>query len=129
MTNTALDSHVVETARAFAWSTLLSLTQQMLDAAHAGEWGRVRRLEADRRQRIEHFFSVAVGPDETELVMIVTPYLVKPVSPHALARPDDGMAQADDAEAYFLNRLTKVYGSGEHVSHGSADAQVGFAFD
>jgi len=68
MTNTALDSHVVETARAFAWSTLLSLTQQMLDAAHAGEWGRVRRLEADRRQRIEHFFSVAVGPDETELV-------------------------------------------------------------
>ena len=49
--------------------------------------------------------------DETELVMIVTPYLVKPVSPQALARPDDNLLTADDAEAYFLNRLTKVYGT------------------
>jgi pilus assembly protein CpaC len=66
---------------------------------------------------------------ETELVMIVTPYLVKPVSPRDLARPDDNMFLASDAETYFLNRLTKVYGSEGQVPGGAASAQVGFTFD
>lgn len=66
---------------------------------------------------------------ETELVMIITPYLVKPTAPAALARPDDTMFPASDAEAYFLNRLTKVYGTDGGVPAGVASAQVGFTFD
>lgn len=66
--------------------------------------------------------------DQTELVMIVTPYLVKPTSPEKLTRPGDNMFFANDAEAYFLNRLTKVYGTDGHVSGGGA-GQVGFTFD
>jgi pilus assembly protein CpaC len=64
---------------------------------------------------------------ETELVMIVTAYLVKPTSPQALARPDDNMFMASDAETYFLNRLTKVYGTDGQVPGGAA--AVGFTFD
>ncbi len=66
--------------------------------------------------------------DQTELVMIVTPYLVKPTSPNALARPDQDMLTTSDAESYFLNRLTKVYGTKDQVP-GGASAQVGFTFD
>jgi pilus assembly protein CpaC len=62
---------------------------------------------------------------ETELVIIVTPYLVKPVSPNELARPNDNLAPSSDAEAYFLNRLTKVYGHESQVP----GRQVGFTFD
>jgi len=67
--------------------------------------------------------------NQTELVMIVTAYLVKPVSPDALARPDDNMYMANDAEAYFLNRLTKVYGAKGKVPAGAGAPKVGFTFD
>jgi pilus assembly protein CpaC len=68
--------------------------------------------------------------NETELVMIVTPYLVKPVSPRALARPDENFFPAHDAETYFLNRLTKVFGTAATVPvGGNSAATVGFTFD
>jgi pilus assembly protein CpaC len=67
--------------------------------------------------------------EQTELVMIVTPYIVKPTSPRELARPDDNLVMADDAEAYLLNRLTKVYGRATEAPGGSASGQVGFTFD
>lgn len=66
---------------------------------------------------------------QTELVMIVTAYLVKPTTPQALARPGDNMFMANDAEAYFLNRLTKVYGAKGQVPGGAKNGQVGFTFD
>jgi pilus assembly protein CpaC len=62
---------------------------------------------------------------ETELVIIVTPYLVKPVAPGALAGPGDNLALTGDAEATFLNRLTKVYGTESQVP----GRQVGFSFE
>lgn len=65
--------------------------------------------------------------DQTELVMIVTAYLVSPVAPSELGRPDENLFMANDAEAYFLNRLTKVYGTEGQVPGGAA--QVGFTFD
>jgi pilus assembly protein CpaC len=74
------------------------------------------------------FSSKSYLADETELVMIVTPYLVKPVAPSKLSRPDDNLAASNDAEAYFLNRLTKVYGS-EATSPVAAGSRVGFAFE
>ena len=44
---------------------------------------------------------------ETELVVIVTPYLVKSVRPDQLQTPADGMQIADDASGYLLGRLNK----------------------
>ena len=47
---------------------------------------------------------------ETELVIIVTPYLVSPTHPDKLQTPLDGLVPANDREAAFLGRLNKVYG-------------------
>jgi pilus assembly protein CpaC len=66
---------------------------------------------------------------ETELVILVTPYLVRPVSPQNLKRPDDNLMMANDAEAYFLGRLTKIYGSAGTQPRGHYSGHVGFAFD
>ncbi|SCZ34491.1 type II and III secretion system protein family protein [Afifella marina] len=66
---------------------------------------------------------------QTELVVIITPYVVKPVSPQKLARPDDNMAMANDAEAYFLGSLVKRYGAQGDRPTGVYAGQVGFSFD
>jgi pilus assembly protein CpaC len=41
---------------------------------------------------------------ETELVIIVTPYLVRPVDVHQLAMPTDGYRNASDAQRILLDR-------------------------
>jgi pilus assembly protein CpaC len=46
---------------------------------------------------------------ETELVVIVTPYLVKPTSPSELQTPVDGLQIASDADTILLGRLNKTY--------------------
>ncbi len=48
--------------------------------------------------------------EETELVVIVTPYIVKQVSRDKLARPDEGFVQPNDGEAVLLGRLNAIYG-------------------
>ncbi|EJN05293.1 type II and III secretion system protein family protein [Phyllobacterium sp. YR531] len=51
--------------------------------------------------------------NETELVIIITPYLVRPVGRTALARPDDNLNLASDAAGIFLGQVNRVYGSRE----------------
>jgi pilus assembly protein CpaC len=46
---------------------------------------------------------------ETELVVIVTPYLVNPTNPSNLQTPADGLQIANDAETDLLGRLNKTY--------------------
>ncbi|MFQ5784600.1 MAG: type II and III secretion system protein family protein [Alphaproteobacteria bacterium] len=55
------------------------------------------------------FRSVAFRKDETELVVTVTPYLVKPVDNDAISLPTDGFAPASDFDLYLLGRLHDVY--------------------
>lgn len=47
---------------------------------------------------------------ETELAVIITPYVVSPTSREALTRPDKGLVEASDLEATLFGRLNKVYG-------------------
>ncbi|MCP5433026.1 MAG: type II and III secretion system protein family protein [Alphaproteobacteria bacterium] len=47
--------------------------------------------------------------NETELVVIVTPYLVTPTSPAKLQAPTDGYVSASDLETILLGRLNAVY--------------------
>jgi len=49
--------------------------------------------------------------NETELVIIVTPYLSKPVARNELAKPDDNFNAASDGAAMFLGRVNRVYGT------------------
>jgi pilus assembly protein CpaC len=68
--------------------------------------------------------------NETELVIIVTPYLVKPVARTALARPDDGYNPASDATSDFLGRLNRAYGfKGRPNPAGSSTGKYGFIFE
>jgi pilus assembly protein CpaC len=48
--------------------------------------------------------------EETELVVIVTPYLVKPVSRQELGTPADGLAEATDLKGMFLGHFNRIYG-------------------
>jgi len=49
---------------------------------------------------------------ETELVVIVTPYTVRPIARQHLARPLDGLADPTDMKANFLGHLNRIYGHG-----------------
>jgi pilus assembly protein CpaC len=46
---------------------------------------------------------------ETELVIIVTPYLVRPTSPERLRTPADGFRNPSEGESLFTGRLNALY--------------------
>lgn len=48
---------------------------------------------------------------ETELMIIVTPYIVKPAKPDEIARPTDGFADASDPQTWLLGRVNQLYAS------------------
>jgi len=64
--------------------------------------------------------------NESELVVIVTPYLVRPVARQQLATPVDGLAPATDMKANFLGHLNKVYGKGDGLPAGDLKGDYGF---
>ncbi|MCL4768383.1 MAG: type II and III secretion system protein family protein [Hyphomicrobiaceae bacterium] len=64
--------------------------------------------------------------EETELVVIVTPYTVRPVPRQQLVRPDDGLAPATDMKANFLGHLNRIYGRGSSLPDGGLKGDYGF---
>lgn len=46
---------------------------------------------------------------QTEVVIMVTPYLVDPTHPDKLQAPGDGFISANDTESLLMGRLNKVY--------------------
>ena len=71
--------------------------------------------------------------NQTELVVIVTPYMVHAVSAKQLSRPDDGFADASDPASALLGRLNKIYGSNatkpEPTPGSSPRGKYGFILD
>ncbi|MBI1211726.1 MAG: BON domain-containing protein [Alphaproteobacteria bacterium] len=63
---------------------------------------------------------------ETELVVIVTPYLVEPTSAENLQGPTDGFAPPTDAETVLLSRLNATYGPKDGKPQGSLKGPIGF---
>lgn len=47
---------------------------------------------------------------DTELMIMVTPYIAKPMEAAQVKRPDDGFVDATDAQTILLGRLNKIYG-------------------
>ena len=67
--------------------------------------------------------------NETELVIIATPYVVKPVMRNELARPDDNFNAASDGAGFFLGRVNRVYGRMEtQLPPGRYHGVVGFIY-
>ena len=65
--------------------------------------------------------------NESELVVLVTPYVVKPVSRQELAQPDDGFGWASDVNTDLLGQMNWVYGRDpERAPVGRFDGDVGF---
>jgi len=67
---------------------------------------------------------------QTELMILVTPYVVRPTAPKDLSRPDDGYADTADPSAVFLGRLNKLYGIAGRVDpNRTYRGQYGFILD
>ena len=47
---------------------------------------------------------------QSELVVMVTPYVVRAVAQKDLSRPDDGYADASDPSTVLLGRFNRIYG-------------------
>jgi pilus assembly protein CpaC len=49
--------------------------------------------------------------NQTELMVLVTPYIVRAVAQKDLSRPDDGFAAASDPQADLLGSINRIYGA------------------
>jgi len=68
--------------------------------------------------------------NETELMVLVTPYVVRAVAQKELSRPDDGFAPASDAQSALLSRINRIYGVAGRVDPvGNYQGNFGFIID
>jgi pilus assembly protein CpaC len=67
---------------------------------------------------------------ETELMIVVTPYIAKPVERNDLSLPTDGFADASDPSAWLLGRVNRIYGvKGAVVPNVKLNGRYGFIVD
>ena len=67
---------------------------------------------------------------QTELMVIVTPYVVRAVAQKELSRPDDGFAPASDSQSALLGRINRIYGVAARVDPvGGNQGNFGFIID
>lgn len=96
-------------------------------------------ISEDTRQNIDGFPGLKDVPvlgtlfrsrdfikQETELVVIVTPYMVRAASRNELGRPLDGLAAPSDMKANFLGHLNRIYGKGNAMPAGDLKGDYGF---
>jgi len=68
--------------------------------------------------------------NQTELMVLVTPYVVRAVAQKELSRPDDGFAPASDAQSALLARINRIYGvSGRPEQVAGSQWNFGFITD
>lgn len=76
------------------------------------------------------FRSINFQRDETELVVTVTAYVVRPIDERQLVLPTDGFAPASDADMYLLGKLHAKYGREDSVRpEGKVYGPVGFVME
>ena len=68
---------------------------------------------------------------ETELVVIVEPYIVTPTSPGRMQSPADGLRLANDAQTILFGQLNQAYGSPAPTAAGGVGWQgpVGYVIE
>jgi pilus assembly protein CpaC len=67
---------------------------------------------------------------ETELMIMVTPYIAKAMEAQEVARPDDGFVDPHDAQAVLLGRLNRLYGvAGAPAKAAPLKGRFGFITD
>jgi pilus assembly protein CpaC len=68
--------------------------------------------------------------NQTELMVLVTPYIVRAVAQKELSRPDDGFAPASDSQSTLLAQINRIYGIAARVEPiGISQGDFGFIID
>jgi pilus assembly protein CpaC len=66
--------------------------------------------------------------NETELMVLVTPYVVRAVAQKELAKPDDGFAPSSDLQSALLARMNRIYGIAARIDPIGGGPQGNFGF-
>ena len=67
---------------------------------------------------------------ETELMIVVTPYLAKTLRPDQISKPDDGFTDPSDPQSWLLGRMNQIYSTaGNPALVKSYRGRVGFIND
>jgi pilus assembly protein CpaC len=53
--------------------------------------------------------------NESELLIVVTPYIVHAVDPNQIVRPDQNFQDASDPQSWFLGRVNRIYSASESL--------------
>lgn len=127
-------------------SNILSIRKRLADTTvelpSGGSMMIAGLLRDDVRQTISGFPGLSKIPvlgtlfrsrdfvrNESELVVIITPYLVRPVARTALARPDDNFNPASDADGIFLGKVNRIYGTKEaSIPAGRYEGTIGYIY-
>ena len=64
--------------------------------------------------------------NQTELVVLVTPHIVRSVAQKQLETPDKNFNVASDRQTLIMGRLNKIYGKGGKSPNGSYSGNVGY---
>jgi pilus assembly protein CpaC len=75
-----------------------------LEIPSGGAMAMAGLIQEQTKQAINGF------PGLTELMVLVTPYIVRAVAQKDLSRPDDGFANASDPQADLLGSINRIYG-------------------
>jgi pilus assembly protein CpaC len=75
------------------------------------------------------FNSRAYQKNQSELVVIVTPYIVNPTHETALATPIDGLNVPTDRQGILFGRLNKIYGTPGKHPNGVYHGKVGYIIE
>ena len=69
--------------------------------------------------------------NQTELMVLVTPYIVRAVAQKQLSRPDDGFSDPNDQSTALLGRLNRIYGGNSKSEPPPSDyhGKYGFILD
>jgi pilus assembly protein CpaC len=68
--------------------------------------------------------------NETELLILVTPYIVHAVDPHDVVKPDSNFVDATDPQTWLLGRVNRLYSSsGSYQRIDNYAGRVGFIND
>ncbi|CAN5210098.1 type II and III secretion system protein family protein [soil metagenome] len=66
--------------------------------------------------------------NNTELMVLVTPYIVRAVAQKDLSRPDDGFADASDPQSDLLGNINRIYGAPGRPAAGSKNYRGTYGF-
>ena len=64
--------------------------------------------------------------NETELVVMVTAYLVDPTHEEKIAMPDDGFVPPTDIDTILMGRLNTVYGKARVQAQTAGQGSAGY---